>query len=106
MPRGTRNGIALAAVLDRNHPKRREWTQGLENGSTRPFKSDLRPLRKHCRACSKISKNTSLMADLFADQIINGESTGASDLAGRTRSPSFVELVLILCLVAKEQLSA
>src|SRR3981081_4437395 len=75
-------------------------------GSTKPFKSNLRPLRKHCRACSKISKNTSLMADLFADQIINGESTGASDLAGRTRSPSFVELVLILCLVAKEQFSA
>ena len=46
------------------------------------------------------------MADLFADQIINGESTGASDLAGRTSSPSFVDLVLILCLVAKEQFSA
>ena len=46
------------------------------------------------------------MAELFAVQIINGEITGASDLAGRTSRSVFVEPVLILCLVAKEQFSA
>jgi hypothetical protein len=29
------------------------------------------------------------MADLFADQIINGEITGTSDLAGRTSRSVF-----------------
>ena len=46
MPRGTRNGIALTAVLDRNHPKRREWTQGLENGVNETIQEQLEAVEK------------------------------------------------------------
>jgi hypothetical protein len=39
-------------------PTRKKWTPDLENGQTRRFESDLRPLRKTYRACSRRLKNT------------------------------------------------